>query len=155
MPGSPVVIDTSIALRWLLPDPLQQACWVLFSRIAESGMQFTVPALWMYEMTSGLAKAVHFKMLNSEDAKRGLLQIAELGIHLISPDAEQSRQAFDWTLRLNRASAYDSYYLAVAETLNCEFWTADRHLYYASRDQGLEWIRHIEEIQDHSPGHHK
>ena len=146
MPGSPVVIDASIALRWLLPDPLHQACWALFSQIVESGMQITAPAPWMCEMTSGLAKAVHFNMLSSEDARRGLLQIAELDVHLISPNAEQNRQAFDWTLRLNRASAYDSYNLALAETLKCEFWTADSRLYNAGRDQGLAWIHHIEEI---------
>jgi len=146
MPGSPIVIDASIALRWLLPDPLSQACWELFSQIVEDGLQITAPALWMCEMTSGLAKSVHFKVLSPDDARRGLLQIAELGVHLVSPDAEQNRQAFDWTLRLNRASAYDSYYLALAETLNCELWTADRRLYHASHDQGLDWIHHIEEI---------
>ena len=146
MPGSPIVIDASIALRWLLPDPLSQACWVLFSQIVEAGMHITAPALWMCEMTSGLAKAVHFKVLSPDDARRGLLQIAELGVHLVSPDAEQNRQAFDWTLRLNRASAYDSYYLALAETLNCELWTADRRLYHASHAQGLDWVHSIEEI---------
>ena len=145
MPGSPIVIDTSIAVRWLLTDRLSEACWKLFSQIVDAGLQITVPALWMCEMTSSLAKAVHFKVVSPDDTRRSLFQIADLGVDLITPDAEQNRLAFEWTLRLNRASGYDSYYLALAETLNCELWTADRRLYHAGRDQGIEWIRHIEE----------
>ena len=146
MPGSLILIDSSIALRWLLPDPLSQTCWKLFSQIVETDKQITAPALWMYEMTSGLTKAVHFNILNPEDAQRGLLKVAELGVRIISPDEDQNRRAFDWTLRLNRVSAYDSYYLALAEILNCEFWTADNRLYKSGRDQGLEWIHHIKEV---------
>jgi predicted nucleic acid-binding protein len=57
------VIDASIALRWLLPDPLSEACWKLYARIAEAGDQITVPALWVNEVLSGLTKAVYFGSL--------------------------------------------------------------------------------------------
>jgi predicted nucleic acid-binding protein len=39
---------------------------------------------------------------------------------------------------LNRAAAYDSFYLALAETLQCELWTADRRLRSAI---DLPWVR--------------
>jgi predicted nucleic acid-binding protein len=42
-----------------------------------------------------------------------------------------------WTRRLNRAAAYDSFYLAVAESLGCELWTADQRL---SKAVDLPWV---------------
>ena len=45
--------------------------------------------------------------------------------------------AFAWTRRLNRAAAYDSFYLALAEGLQCDLWTADRRLFNAV---DLPWV---------------
>jgi len=43
----------------------------------------------------------------------------------------QLRLAFVWTRRLKRAVAYDSFYLALAESLGCDLWTADQRLHHA------------------------
>jgi predicted nucleic acid-binding protein len=49
-----------------------------------------------------------------------------------------------WTLRLNRAAAYDSFYLALAERLGCNLWTADRRLWQAV---SAGWVRLVGEGQ--------
>jgi predicted nucleic acid-binding protein len=41
-------------------------------------------------------------------------------------------------IRLNRAAAYDSVSLGLAESLGCELWTADRRLHNAV---SLPWVR--------------
>ena len=69
--------------------------------------------------------------------------LEELPVTLVPPDAVQSRRAFAWTRRLNRAAAYDSVclrqqYLALAEGLQCELWTADKRLCNAV---DLPWVR--------------
>ena len=61
-----------------------------------------------------------------------------LGVRLAAPDDELVRKAFAWTLRLGRAAAYDSLYLALVEELGCDLWTADRHLV---RAVDLAWVR--------------
>lgn len=38
------------------------------------------------------------------------------------------------------STIHDAHYLALAQTLDCEFWTADERLYNAVRDQ-LPWVR--------------
>jgi len=143
--GSPIVIDASIALRWLLPDPLSEACWKLYARTAEAGDQITVPTLWVYEVVSGLTKAVYFGSLSPDEARKGLIQIFALGAQPADPTESFSSRALEWTLRLNRAAAYDSFYLSLAEALGCHMWTADRRLYNSAREIRLEWVHWVEE----------
>ena len=61
-----------------------------------------------------------------------------MGVQLVAPGATLSRQAFEWMLWLKRVTAYDSYYLALAEALGCDLWTADRQLANAL---DLPWVR--------------
>ena len=142
---SPIVIDASIALRWLLPDALSAVCWKLFERAANSGTHIRVPTLWVYEMASGLSKAVFFESISPDEARKSLTQVFALGAETVEPTEPLSRQAFEWTLRLNRATSYDSYYLALAEMSGCEFWTADRRLYNACHAANLDWVHWVEE----------
>lgn len=74
---------------------------------------------------------IHFGGLTLTEGRRILAFVYKLGIQLIPPDDVQTQSAFDWTIRLQRAAAYDSFYLALAETLDCELWTADRRLHHA------------------------
>jgi predicted nucleic acid-binding protein len=73
-------------------------------------------------------------------ARQALQLSAELEVQLIQPDQELVIQAFDWTLRLKRAAAYDSFYLALARCLDCDLWTADRRLANAV---GEPWVRYM------------
>ena len=140
MTGSPAVIDASLSLKLVLPDPLRDQSCALIARLINEGYELFAPALWAYETTSTLCKAVHFGQLVPHEGEQILTQLAELGVSLVAPDASQNRQAFEWTLRLKRASAYDSYYLALAKALECDLWTADRRLANAV---DLPWVRWV------------
>jgi predicted nucleic acid-binding protein len=145
MPGSSIVIDASVALRWLLPDALSGICWKLFEQIVNDKKQIHVPVLWRYEVTSGLAKAVHFELINPQEAEKLLRQSQLLDVTIIPPDNEQDIRALSWTMKMHRGSVYDSYYLALAELLGCEFWTADQNLFNAAN---IDWVRWIEQVKE-------
>jgi predicted nucleic acid-binding protein len=51
-------------------------------------------------------------------------------------------RAFDLAARLKRSATYESHYLALAEHLDCRFWTADERLYNAAKDQfpRIRWL---------------
>jgi predicted nucleic acid-binding protein len=144
MTDGTVIIDASVAIKAILPNPLQGHCRALVQTFAE--VQPVAPALWAYETVSAISKAVHFEQLTEDEGRQTLEKVAMLGIQLFVPDIEQNRIAFDWTLRLKRASAYDSFYLALAQALECDFWTADKRLYNALGDAQLEWLHWIEEL---------
>ena len=60
------------------------------------------------------------------------------GSRVAAPDDELVRKALAWTLRLGRAAAYDSFYLALADRLGCDLWSAD---WYLARAVDVAWVR--------------
>ena len=140
MTGSPVVIDANLALKLVLPSPSQDRCQDAFNQLASQGCELVAPTLWACETTSALCKAVHFGHLTPDEGRLALEQLAKLGVRQVAPDAAQSRRAFEWSLRLRRAAAYDSYYLVLAESLGCELWTADRRLANAVNAPWVRWV---------------
>lgn len=138
------VVDASLVLKASLPNPDLALCQSVLARLNNS--QLVVPALWVYEVTSALAKAVYFKQLTADESKAALQKALGLDLQIIAPDEAQSLLAIDWTCRLKRAAAYDSFYLALAETLEAPFWTADRRLINAFQDRKPAWLHWVGEL---------
>ncbi|MEZ0396569.1 MAG: type II toxin-antitoxin system VapC family toxin [Anaerolineales bacterium] len=139
-----LVLDASVVLKAILPNPLQGHCQALIATFAE--VQPVAPALWGYETTSVLAKAVHFEQITEAEGRQALAQLAALNVQLFPPTFEQNQAALTWALRLKRAAAYDGYYLALAQSLDCDFWTADGRLFQSLKEEKLKWLHWIEEI---------
>jgi len=100
----------------------------------------TKNAVRLYEITFALCKVVHFGQITRDEGQQILILAQKLGVQLFPPDDAQTIAAFDWTIRLQRAAAYDSFYLALAKTLRSELWTADKRLVNAA---GVSWIHLI------------
>lgn len=146
MPGLPVVTDASFCLSILLNHPLQKASLVVVDRMKREGMRMVAPSLWAYETTSSICKAVHFQMVTVDDAEQILALLEDLDVQLIPPDEIDNKRAFNLTMRLKRSAAYDSYYLALAESLKCDLWTADKKLYQVAQNNDMTWVRHVSEV---------
>ena len=58
-----------------------------------------------------------------------------------------STRALELALRSKRPASYDAHYLALAEYLGCELWTADERLWNATHTahDTLAWVRGVEE----------
>ncbi len=135
-----LVIDAGFALNLILPGPRQKSCQTLATQWYGDGRLLCAPTLWLYEITSALCKGVHFGQITRAEGKQTLLLAQKLGVQLFPPDDAQTALAFNWTMRLKRAAAYDSFYLALAKTLRSELWTADKHLVNAV---GVSWVHLI------------
>ena len=134
-----LVVDASFAFNLVLPGPRQARFQTLMTDWKNDGYELCAPTLWVYEITSALGKVIHFGQITPEEGQRALVLAERLGVQLIPPNDVQARLALDWTVRLNRAAAYDSFYLALAETLQCEMWTADKRLYNTVELSWMHW----------------
>jgi predicted nucleic acid-binding protein len=133
-----VVIDASLVIKAILPNPNLDVYQQVISELFKA--RWVVPALWTYEVTNTITKSVHFKQLTQQEGKLVLQSVLDLPVQLIPPDIDQSLLAFRWSLKMQRASVYDCYYLAIAEALNAEFWTADKKLFHALDKHQLPWL---------------
>jgi predicted nucleic acid-binding protein len=68
--------------------------------------------------------------MSYEDARRSLEVFLSLDIEFFNRP-ELSLRAYDKAFHFNLSTAYDAFYLAVSEILECEFWTSDKRLYNA------------------------
>jgi predicted nucleic acid-binding protein len=140
-----VIVDASLVLKAVLPNPDLERCHAALALMEER--QLIAPALWIYEVVSALSKAVHFGSLTAAEGQAALHQVLSLGVQIILPDETQAYLAFEQTLALKRAAAYDSFYLVIAEALKAEFWTADRRLAGSLAERRPSWLHTIDEIE--------
>ena len=133
----PLVVDASFVFRLILPGPYQADLQLLVAGWLADGCEMQAPSLWVYEITSALCKTVHFGQITAEEGEDALALAQHLGVRSVAPSGELVQSAFQWTRRLDRAAAYDNFYLALAEGLQCALWTADRRLCHAV---DLPWV---------------
>jgi predicted nucleic acid-binding protein len=138
------IVDASLVIKAILPNPEMPQCRLVLERLKDT--QLVAPALWIYEITSALTKAVHFEQLTEPEGREVLHQALTLGVQIVLPDEVQSRLAYDWTNQLQRTSAYDSFYLITAEALNADFWTADHRLERSLGDHKPTWLHWAGEL---------
>lgn len=142
-----LVVDANFIVKSVLPGPLRERIKALLTEWHEHSVVIQAPALWYYEATSALSKGVHFKEFSQALAEEMLALITEITLVVSAPDASQAQRAFDWTLRLRRAAAYDSFYLALAETTSDGLWTADERLYNAVKSR-VPWVHWVGESRN-------
>lgn len=139
MNSSPICVDANLALKLVLAERDSARARQLWATWDEQDTDVIAPSLWGYEVTSVIRNRVHRRKLMPDEGERAFAAIRRLGVDLLTlPDLHE--RAWELAKRFNRPAAYDAHYLALAEALACEFWTADEHLYNAVKNQ-LPWIR--------------
>ena len=139
---TPVAIDANLALYALNPSaPEQERVLRLFDRWRGEGRPFTAPSLWRLEVASGLRKLSAAGLLTAAETQTLLDLFLSRDVQVSADDAELLREAYLWAERIGDRVVYDSTYLALAERLGAEFWTADRRLVHRARQAGADFVR--------------
>jgi predicted nucleic acid-binding protein len=99
-----------------------------------------VPTLWEYECLTGLRRAVTLKLISTEDANQMVEDLLGLEFQRVAPTLELHQSALLWAERIGQAKIYDAQYLALAESLSAEFWTADQRLLHTMQSLGVSWV---------------
>ena len=120
-----VVVDASVALKWVFDDEdaVSQAV-ALRDDAIDGRVGLVAPSLWLYEVANGLVSAERRGRLDARHGRRGLTHLMALGIELVDPDPAAT---FDRAVSYG-LSAYDAAYVALAGTLETSLWSGDRGL---------------------------
>lgn len=134
-----IVLDSSVALAWALPDEASSRADRLLAG-AGRGSVFWVPALWWYEVANALTVAQRRQRLAEADRVR----IIEL--YGMLPIQTDSALDVNTMWRLNALaeeyalSAYDAAYLELAQRRGLRMATFDQRLIRAARRTGIRVI---------------
>jgi len=114
------------------PEAQRSQAIALWDSWLEQDREIVAPRLLAYEVTSALWRKVVHGLLTAEEGQRVVRAALEMGVVFIDPPG-LSERAFELAARFRRPAAYDAHYLALADYLECPFWTADERLYNAVR----------------------
>lgn len=135
-----LVVDACVVLKWQLDDEehVASALALRDDLLITEEVELNAPTLLIYELINGIHSAARRARLAPSQAQEALdnLLACEIGLHAPGPEHILAlAQRF-------RVTAYDASYVALAEHLGAELWTADRPLYDAVAKR-LSWVRWI------------
>ena len=141
MSADEVVVDASLALKWVEQEPYSDEASELLENWQKQRCHLTAPALFAYEATNALAMRVKRGQLTVEVAKERLTSLLENGPTL-EHDITLNLRAVEIMQQFALPSAYDAHYLALAESRQCECWTGDERLWNTIKN-ALPWVHWI------------
>ena len=120
MPNSLICVDASLVVRLVMDTDDDR-----------------LPGQWN-EVTDALYQYQKHQFLTSEVVEQALAASLSLPIHLHG-DPALHQLARKFAQRFSLQATYDAHYLALAEHLGAEFWSADRRLARKVQSQ-LDWV---------------
>ena len=98
--------------------------------------------LMMYEVSNAFHRAVKAGQITKDESESLLETALNLGIHFYG-DSNVPQEALKIANLYNLTATYDAHYLALAQRLKVELWTADQRLFNGV-SQFLSWVKLIE-----------
>ena len=139
-----LVVDTSLAFKWLVQEEDSDRARALRLRWDTSAIQLAAPHLLLAELSNAVHRMVVEDNFAVQDAVMLISQVSELRLDLFHSFPLYPR-ALELASALQQGAAYDCVFLALAESLDCELWTADGRFYRVTRDHHprVHWLGEV------------
>ena len=136
-----VVVDASLAFKWLVREIYTAEANHLGRLWNSQGTRIAAPYLMPVEVTNALHQRVMRGDLTLQAAMQRMESLLSSGLELHQPSHLYSR-ALELTSQFRQGATYDAHYLALAETLGCELWTADESFFRVASPmaRSVRWI---------------
>jgi len=131
--GGIVCVDASVALLWLVYEPLTSTARLLRRHCREQDVLMIAPPLFRPEVTSTIRRWLFTGKVTEDYARDSIRRSLQFPVSLTEAGDALQLRAFDIATLLNRPRAYDSQYLALAEFNQCQLWTADKRFVNAAQ----------------------
>ena len=134
----PFVLDSSVALAWILPDEHSDAVDQIADRL-ENDIA-VVPAVWPLEVLNALLTASRRARIGAENMQRLLSHLASLPIEIEQTDLVQTLEAVSALALHHGITSYNAAYVEVAKRRGIPLATLDRELKAVSLAESLSAI---------------
>lgn len=128
-----ICVDASVAAKWLLRERDRDRALALRAEVLGSGGRIVAPYLLVGEVTSAVYKKCQVGQIRFELGRLLTAMAGQLSVDVVSPPHLPLR-AFEIAAQLGLKWIYDAFYVALAEIVGCDLWTADEALYAAAHE---------------------
>jgi predicted nucleic acid-binding protein len=132
-------VDASVVIRHITSEAIIKR----WEKWMKAEATIVAPTLLYYEVTNGLYRYQRAGILPSEAVKKALKAALALPIELVS-NTELHTRARSIASMYNLSAAYDAHYLALAQWMEVDLWTADMRLVNSLKPHKLSWVKGIE-----------
>ncbi|MDE2935076.1 MAG: type II toxin-antitoxin system VapC family toxin [Chloroflexota bacterium] len=139
-----VVVDASLAVKWLVDEDHSDRADALLQAWSREGIRLAAPSILPAEVTNALHRRIVRGELTVEVAT-GLIERLSARVELYEAPGLHAR-ALRLASELGQGAAYDSHYLALAEALECEYWTADERFWRAA-STSFDLVHSLSEVE--------
>ncbi len=128
-------------MKWVLREPRSEEALALADAWAHTGTVPAAPGLLLAEATNALHRGVAAGRVSAVVARQSLIKLLDVGIE-IKESPKIHVRALELARELGQPAAYDSHYLALAELIGCDLWTADERFFNAvrARQPSVKWL---------------
>jgi predicted nucleic acid-binding protein len=119
---TPVVVDSSVAVKWFIPELLSERAL----RLLDGTFELLAPDLLIPECGNVLWKKISRNELNPEDGRVALQGLLRAPVKLVGSQA-LAEAALEVAIAFRR-TVYDGMYVALAAARGCVLVTADDRL---------------------------
>ena len=130
-----------MAVKWLVTEEYTEEADALARRWLAEGTQMVAP----YHMRVEATNAIYKRLVRGERT----LEAVAVGIEVLLTMNIEFRDVSGLHIRatqlaaeLRQGAVYDAHYLALAESLECELWTADQRFQRAASaaNRAVRWV---------------
>ncbi len=136
-----IVVDASLAVKWALQESDSAEAERLLQTWLDQGIDLLAPSWYACEVSNVLFQRVRAEQITAEKARLDLLDLLGL-ITVTDYEPAVATRALALAIQVGQRATYDCHYLALAEYLDCEYWTADQRFWTATREafSHVRWI---------------
>lgn len=140
-----ICVDASVVAKWILDEEFSDQAQSLYRSAIDANELIVAPVYVMIEVNNVLLKRIRQRELSPEAAADRFRLLQKLQVRLLDPDPLH-QEALALAVAHQLPAIYDAYYLALASTMRCPFWTADKKLINAldGRLPFVRWIGHAQ-----------
>jgi predicted nucleic acid-binding protein len=122
----PFVLDSSVALAWVLPDEQSEAADLIAERLEHDFA--VVPAVWPLEVLNALLMANRRARIGEDNVQRLLSHLGALPIEIEQIEMTQMLDAISSIARRHNLTSYDAAYIELAKRRAMPIATFDEKL---------------------------
>lgn len=126
MTPTTLCLDSNVVAKWVFWEAQQEEAFALFDAYQRGELSLVAPDSFSVERVNIVRHKLARGVAPQHLCDQALQELFALRVRLVSA-SRMNRRIFEIANTINE-SAWDAAYIAVAETEDCDFWTADKDL---------------------------